>query len=74
MGTPFDTIALVAGGQHGRMTREQLRACGLSRDQIKSYRGRGILGSVRVDVYAVGHEAPSLYADLMAAATARAPR
>ncbi len=65
-----DTIAWIAGAQHGRITHEQLRACGLSRDQIKSYRERGILRLVHVGVYAVGHEAPSVHADLMAAVLA----
>ena len=70
MGTPFDTIALVAGSQHGRITHEQLRACGLTRDQIKGYRERGFLRPRHVGVYAVGHEAPSQHAELMAAVLA----
>lgn len=66
----FDTIAGIAGRQHGRIAHEQLVAEGVDRDRIKRWRADGRLHPVHVGVYAVGHTAPSLLGDLMAAALA----
>ncbi|HVF76970.1 MAG TPA: type IV toxin-antitoxin system AbiEi family antitoxin domain-containing protein [Solirubrobacteraceae bacterium] len=66
----FDTIARIAGRQHGRISHAQLVAAGVDRDRIKRWRVDGRLHPVHVGVYAVGHTAPSLLGDLMAAALA----
>ncbi|CAA9483426.1 MAG: hypothetical protein AVDCRST_MAG67-1101 [uncultured Solirubrobacteraceae bacterium] len=83
MGPPYDTIAItapqrrlfyavarIAGQQHGRISHAQLVAAGIDRERIKRWRADGRLRPVHVGVYAVGHTAPSLLADLMAAALA----
>lgn len=66
----FDTIAAVAGRQQGRISHAQLVAAGIGRDRIKGWRADGRLHPVHVGVYAVGHTAPTLLGDLMAAALA----
>jgi hypothetical protein len=66
----FDTIARIAGGQHGRISHAQLVAAGIDREQVKRWRADRRLHPVHVGVYAVGHVAPSLLGDLMAAALA----
>jgi hypothetical protein len=66
----FDTIARIAGRQHGRVSRDQLIAAGVNGDRIKRWRADGLLHAVHVGVYAVGHTAPALLADLMAAVLA----
>lgn len=70
MGASFDTIARIADGQHGRIAHAQLVAAGVKRDRIKRWCADGRLRGVYVGVYAVGHRAPSLLADLMAATLA----
>lgn len=52
------------------MTRTQLIAAGLDADRIKRWIAAGRLRRVHRGVYAVGHEAPSVYADYMAAVLA----
>ncbi len=66
----FDTIARIAGRQHGRISHSQLVAAGVDRERIKRWRADGRLQLVHVGVHAVGHTAPSLLGDLMAAALA----
>lgn len=66
----FDTIARIAACQHGRISHSQLVAAGVGRDRIKRWRADGRLHPLYVGVYAVGHTAPSLLGDLMAAALA----
>ncbi|MGH2918062.1 MAG: type IV toxin-antitoxin system AbiEi family antitoxin [Solirubrobacteraceae bacterium] len=70
MRTEFATIAREAASQHGRIAHRQLLAAGIDRDTIKRWCCDGRLHAVHVRVYAVGHTAPSLHADLMAAALA----
>ncbi len=70
MGALFDTIGQIAAGQHGRVTYAQLRAAGADRNRITRWCADGRLRRVHREVYAVGHEAPSLNADLMAAVLA----
>lgn len=66
----FDTIAGIAGRQHGRVSHPQLVAAGVDRERIKRWRADGRLHLVHVGVYAVGHTAPSPLGDLMAAVLA----
>lgn len=66
----FATIARIAGRQHGRISHAQIVAAGVDRDRIKRWRADGRLHLVHVGVYAVGHTAPSLLGDLMAAVLA----
>lgn len=73
MGASFDTIARIADRQHGRIAHRQLVAAGVRCDRIKRWCADGRLQAVYVGVYAVGHRAPSLLADLMAAVLAGGP-
>jgi len=66
----FATIAWIAAAQHGRTSHAQLCAAGVDRDRIKRWRADGRLHPMHVGVFAVGHCAPSLLADLMTAALA----
>jgi hypothetical protein len=66
----FAAIARIAGRQHGRVSRDQLLEAGVNGDRIKRWRADGLLHAVHVGVYAVGHTAPALLADLMAAVLA----
>jgi len=66
----FDTTADIAAGQHGRITRQQLLAAGVDGRRVKRWLGDGRLRRVHKGVYAVGHRAPSVLADYMAAALA----
>ncbi len=70
MSTYADRIAGIAARQHGRITHAQLLAAGLDRDRIKRWSRGGRLRRVHRGVYAVGHTAPSAYADLLAAVLA----
>jgi hypothetical protein len=65
-----DRVAWIARGQHGRVTRTQLIAAGLDADRMKRWIAAGRLRRVHRGVYAVGHEAPSVHADYMAAVLA----
>lgn len=47
--------AKIAAGQHGNITYDQLRSCGLSRDQVLARHGTGWLVSRHTGVYAIGH-------------------
>jgi predicted transcriptional regulator of viral defense system len=66
----FATTARVAGRQHGRVTREQLLALGVERKRIDRWLADGRLRRVHRGVYAVGHAAPSVDGDYMAAVLA----
>jgi len=66
----FDTIAEIATTQHGRVSWRQLVNDGFDREQIKRWVRDGRLRPVHHGVYAVGHNAPSLFGDLMAAVLA----
>ena len=66
----FATIAELGGRQHGRVSRAQLLAAGVDRNRIERWVADGRLRSVHRGVYAVGHAAPSLHGDLMAAVLA----
>lgn len=70
MHTSFDTIGRIASRQHGRISHAQLVAAGVGRDRIKRWCAGGLLRRVHLGVYAYGHTAPSLHADLMAAVLA----
>lgn len=60
-------IAELAGRQHGRVGRTQLRDLGLTLRQIRTRRERGWLREEHPGVYAVGHQAPSRLGGQMAA-------
>jgi len=64
------TVALIADGQHGRITREQLRGAGVTSEQVKRWLADGRLRRVHQGVYALGHLAPSMLGDYMAAVLA----
>lgn len=66
----FDMAAEIAARQHGRVAWRQLVAAGIDPDQIKRWLRDGRLRRVHHGVYAVGHTAPSLFGDLMAAVLA----
>jgi hypothetical protein len=68
-----DIAGRIAGGQHGRVTRQQLLAAGLDRSRIDRWLADGRLVRVHHAVYAVGHRAPSMYGDYMAAVLACGP-
>lgn len=60
----------MAGRQHGRVSREQLLAAGVDPPRIQRWLRDGRLRRVHHGVYAVGHGAPSLHGDYMAAVLA----
>ena len=66
----FDIVARIAHGQHGRVARRQLLEQGIDAKQIDRWIAAGLLRPVHHGVYAVGHVAPSTYADYMAAVLA----
>jgi very-short-patch-repair endonuclease len=63
-------LARLAGRAHGVVTRAQLLAAGVSRDEIKHRVRSGALLRVYRGVYRVGHRAPSVEAQYMAAVLA----
>jgi hypothetical protein len=63
-------IAKLAWPSHGVVTRRRLLAAGVSRHEITSRIARGSLIVVYPGVYRVGHRAPSVEADYMAAVLA----
>jgi hypothetical protein len=63
-------IARIAGRQHGNVTRSQLLKAGLSPKEIRGRAESKLLISVHRGVYRVGHAAPSVEADYMAAVLA----
>ena len=64
------TIARLAAPQQGNVTRRQLLDAGLSEQQIKRRVRNGLLLPRYPGVYRVGHAAPSVHADYMAAVLA----
>ncbi len=66
----YATTARIARVQHGRVARRQLIAEGVDADRIKRWLRDGRLRPAHLGVYAVGHDAPSLAADYMAAVLA----
>jgi hypothetical protein len=73
MGSTFDTAGAIAAEQHGRVTRAQLLAAGVTPARIARWLADGRLRRVHTGVYAVGHVARSLRADYMAAVIACQP-
>lgn len=68
--TPEQTIARIARGAHGVVTRVELLTAGISPQQIKRRVRKGGLIAVHRGVYRVGHRAPSLEALYLAAVRA----
>lgn len=66
-------IGRLAARAHGVVTRAELLAAGLTRDQIGGRVRSGLLIPVHPGVYRVGHRAPSLEATFMAAVKACGP-
>jgi len=66
----FATTAWIASRQHGRVAWRQLVAAGIDRHTIARWLVDGRLRAVHEGVYAVGHVAPSLDGDYMAAVLA----
>ncbi len=66
----FDKTARRAAGQQGRINWEQLRELGVEPWRIEDWIADGRLRRVHHGVYAVGHEAPSMLGDYMAAVLA----
>jgi hypothetical protein len=60
-------VARMADRQSGRVSAAQLVALGIDRREISRWTTQGYLISVLPRVYAVGHRAPSVEADLLAA-------
>jgi hypothetical protein len=65
-----EAIAWLARRQHGRVARRQLLALGLGPDAIKYRLAHCRLHVVHRGVYAVGHDAPTMKANWMAAVLA----
>ncbi len=70
MHSRFATAAAIASRQHGRVAWRQLVAAGIDRYTIERWRIDGRLREVHVGVYALGHLAPSVDGDYMAAVLA----
>jgi hypothetical protein len=66
----FAIVVGIACRQHGRVCREQLLAAGVDGKRIDRWLGDSRLTLVHRGVYAVGHQAPSLRGDYMAAVLA----
>jgi len=62
--------ARIAGRQHGRISCEQLLAAGIDRARIRRWLADGRLRRLHQGVYAVGHAAPSIDGEYMAAVLA----
>jgi len=65
--TAEEEIAVIAGRQHGVVTRAQLLEAGVSEGVIKLRARRGLLLREHRGVYRVGHRAPSVEASYLAA-------
>jgi hypothetical protein len=66
----FDKTARIAERRHGRITTEQLIEAGVDHRRIERWVADGRLRPVHRGVYAVGHQAPSVLGDYMAAVLA----
>ena len=64
------TVAALAARQHGNVARRQLLAAGFSEEWIERRLDKGALIRAFPGIYRVGHAAPSLEADCMAAVLA----
>ena len=62
-----ERVRRLASRQSGRISWAQLRKLGVARTTINAWAKQGYLHRVLPDVYAVGHDAPSVEADLAAA-------
>lgn len=69
----FTKAGEIAGRQHGRITHAQLLTVGLDPRQVERWLRDGRLRRVHKGVYALGHAAPSVDADYMAAVLAGGP-
>ena len=69
-----ERVRLFVAGQHGRVTRAQLRMLGASDRMIASWLDQGYLQRVLPRVYAVGYTATGREADLWAAILYAGPR
>ena len=65
--TADQELAAVAASQHGVVTRAQLLAVGISESAIERRLRKGVLWRAHLGVYRVGHSAPSLAAQYLAA-------
>lgn len=65
--TRWSAAAEVARGQHGRITLAQLRGVGIGRGSVERAVRSGRLHRLYDGVFALGHRAPSLAADHLAA-------
>lgn len=65
-----DSLAWIARNQHGLATRVQLLEAGFDRNRISRWIADGRLHAVHRGVYAVGHLAPSVRRDYLAAVLA----
>src|SRR5436189_2444038 len=70
MGALDRIVAAIAARQHGVVARRQLLAAGISARSIARRLDKGSLIRVYPGVYRVGHAAPSMEADYMAAVLA----
>jgi hypothetical protein len=66
----FAIIACRAAEQHGRITSRQLREAGVDKSCAQRWLADGLLHRVHQGVYAVGHLAPTMLGDYMAASLA----
>src|SRR3954453_11014276 len=73
MGGQDGIVASIAGRQHGVVARRQLLAAGISARAIDKRRDKGLLIGAYPGIYRVGHAAPSMEADYMAAVLACGP-
>ncbi len=64
---PYHRVGWLASQQSGRVGAEQLRWLEIDRKQVRRWVERGQLHNVLPGVYAVGHTAPSVEADLIGA-------
>lgn len=69
----FDQISSIAERQHGLVTRNQLRAAGLSDQQVRTLRAKGSLRSVEARVYVVAGSVPTWHRELLAKVLAAGP-
>ena len=69
-GTVEEILGRIARKQHGVVTRKQLLAAGISKEEIRRRIKKGALLVVHRGVYRVGHRAPSIEARYLAAVLA----
>jgi Transcriptional regulator, AbiEi antitoxin len=69
-GTVEEVLGRIARRQHGVVTRKQLLAAGISKEEIRRRIQKGALLVVHRGVYRVGHKAPSIEARYLAAVLA----